>query len=279
MTDTLENPAETKSAIGNIQLHDGKAEIMTETGLVPYDLSYIILQIRKALKGPCRGYFADKMRYAGFISLLERDGLAACDAVIKRVKRLAIARDSNKNLMMFVMDHLDKLTMFSRINTTPKKEEESAVIENKIAEPATEEELVRPEDGEGRIQYWKKLRDFRPLTLPELEAEARDWERQHKPIACIDYAPGQEPETTKENQKMDSYIVEGKEVTRCGSECPYNEMVGGPGPVEDCAHPQLKKDGVTGYGTCIALNIMKEGKRMRFPTMCPLPKLSQMEIK
>lgn len=169
-------------AVGNIQLSNGKANIMTDSGMVPYDLAFVAGEIRKALKGPCRGYFADKLRYAGYLKILESEGIDGIDRVLKLVNKLYIAKDSNKNLIGFIADHLGRIKQYSKINfAKPAEEPKAEEVVETPALPATEEELLQPADGDSAwVQYWKDLRSFRRLSLEELEAEANDYKRYIK---------------------------------------------------------------------------------------------------
>ncbi len=61
-------------------------------------------------------------------------------------------------------------------------------------------------------------------------------------------------------------------ITHCKDACPYFGVDGGPGPVMCCGHPQLEKEGIRGYDTCIISHpICDTG----FPEKCPLRRLPE----
>ena len=117
----MSEPKETPPAIGNIQLKEGKAQIMTIDGLVAFDLDYVIGLIKKALKGSRYGFYTNKIR--GYAQILKEDGLDGIDIVTPRMKALCAGREVNKQFLNMIMEYLSKLKMFKNIKTAPPKEE------------------------------------------------------------------------------------------------------------------------------------------------------------
>jgi len=123
---------------------------------VPFDIAYIIKQVRDSLKGPCRGHFADKLRYAGYIATLEHSGVEGIDTVLAKIKKLRTVRDSNQNLIAYLDEMLGKIKMFSKMKFAPpveeeKKEETTAPVELPEGEVMTAETKSELEKQLGEI--------------------------------------------------------------------------------------------------------------------------------
>ena len=124
----MSEPKETPPAIGNIQLKEGKAQIMTVDGLIAFDLDYVVGLIKKALRNSRPGYYTEKIR--GYAAILKAEGLDGIDIVTPRMKILCSGREVNKQFLNHISDLLGKLKMFRNINTAPKEEINDNVIEH-----------------------------------------------------------------------------------------------------------------------------------------------------
>ena len=124
--------AEDKPQIGNIQLKDGKAQIMTEDGLVKFDVDYVIGLIKNLFKKVKPIFGVEKAALENYIKLLKDTKTDNLDKVMKRLKVLSSTRGCHGEFLLGVHELLGKIKMFKNIRTAPPEEKK----EESVKEPS-----------------------------------------------------------------------------------------------------------------------------------------------